>query len=957
MIRAAILFGVLLAAFVQAEDWAIHVPGGSKFADDLAKGHSLENLGEVIPESNIFHIRVPKHSRSKRDTASLKIIHDSLESHDQVEWLEHQNTPLKRVKRGPLPPLEPNRFLSPRQSQGPLCFVNTIGKGEAGPKRCVFPFQFKDKTYLKCTSDHSSNGAPWCATEVRPDGEVIPGQWGDCDEESFQCFNIKPESGPSRPSPPRQSLPQTLAGPRLPPGASFLKGRLPRPFPFQLGQDQGGFGRPQGQGGPPRGFPPQGRPRLPLSNDPRFGGPGGKLPPFFQGGFPNGGGAGRLPFRGPPPPGAQGTVNFYENEIDQPSNLSALKTKLDDPAWPSMWFLNRGGESMDMNVEDAWEQGYSGKGVKVTILDDGIEVSHPDLKDNYDPKASIDFNDNDADPSPRYDPFNYNKHGTRCAGTVAASANNSQCGVGIAFNAKVGGIRILDGPIVDMLEAKALSYNRDYIDIYSASWGPDDNGETVDGPGKLAKKAIEEGIAKGRSGKGSIFVWASGNGGKHADSCNCDGYTTSIYTLSVSSASENGLIPWYSESCSSSLATTYSSGSKTERKVVTTDLRGGCTNKHTGTSASSPMAAAIVALTLEANPNLTWRDVQHVTVRSARPEGNLKGGNWRTNGVGRMYSHAFGFGLMDAGAMTRLAKDWTTVPEQFKCTTAPGALAEPLEILPDTEQRIVLNAQACQGIKFIEQIHLHIDLKSLARRGQLSVMLISPMGTESVLLAPRPKDRIRSGLDLFSKWPMMSVHFWGESVLDTDTSSSDWTLLIRNTGDRESTLNDFQISFYGTETDPQPENTQGSQSEDAATTASIPRIDIQDEATTAGGEGEQMEPEITTFRPQVQVPVEVGAPIGDSNVPEDVELIDMTNKPLKLQNQNQDIEDEEKYKEGEENEQEFEGDNDENEEGGEEDSLATPKSSARKARVQEIHPDSYIDFSSPAWQGAEIPTN
>ena len=189
---------------------------------------------------------------------------------------------------------------------------------------------------------------------------------------------------------------------------------------------------------------------------------------------------------------------------------------------------------------------------------------------------------------------------------------------------------------MDILEARALSFNRQHVDIYSASWGPDDNGRTVDGPGRMARHAIRDGIAKGRDGKGSIFVWASGNGGKFLDNCNCDGYTTSIYTLSVSSTSENGLIPWYSESCSSSLATTYSSGSKKlrERKVVTTDLRGKCTDQHTGTSASSPMAAAIVALALEANPELNWRDVQHITVRAARPEGNLKTKDWAENGVG-----------------------------------------------------------------------------------------------------------------------------------------------------------------------------------------------------------------------------------------------------------------------------------------------------------------------------------
>lgn len=72
---------------------------------------------------------------------------------------------------------------------------------------------------------------------------------------------------------------------------------------------------------------------------------------------------------------------------------------------------------------------------------------------------------------------------------------------------------------------------------------------------------------QGRNGRGSIFVWASGNGGRDHDNCNCDGYTNSIWTLSISSATENGLVPWYSEACSSTLATTYSSGGTGEKQV------------------------------------------------------------------------------------------------------------------------------------------------------------------------------------------------------------------------------------------------------------------------------------------------------------------------------------------------------------------------------------------------------
>lgn len=72
---------------------------------------------------------------------------------------------------------------------------------------------------------------------------------------------------------------------------------------------------------------------------------------------------------------------------------------------------------------------------------------------------------------------------------------------------------------------------------------------------------------QGRNGKGSIFVWASGNGGREQDNCNCDGYTNSIWTLSISSATERGEVPWYSEMCSSTLAATYSSGAINEKQV------------------------------------------------------------------------------------------------------------------------------------------------------------------------------------------------------------------------------------------------------------------------------------------------------------------------------------------------------------------------------------------------------
>ena len=59
-----------------------------------------------------------------------------------------------------------------------------------------------------------------------------------------------------------------------------------------------------------------------------------------------------------------------------------------------------------MNITAAWEMGYSGKGVVVSILDDGIEMKHPDLAQNYDKDASWDVNSDDDDPTPHYNSRN-----------------------------------------------------------------------------------------------------------------------------------------------------------------------------------------------------------------------------------------------------------------------------------------------------------------------------------------------------------------------------------------------------------------------------------------------------------------------------------------------------------------------------------------------------------------------
>uniref|UniRef100_A0A8C7DV00 Proprotein convertase subtilisin/kexin type 5a n=1 Tax=Oncorhynchus kisutch TaxID=8019 RepID=A0A8C7DV00_ONCKI len=452
-----------------------------------------------------------------------------------------------------------------------------------------------------------------------------------------------------------------------------------------------------------------------------------------------------------------------------------------------------------MNIEGAWRRGHTGKGVVVSILDDGIEREHPDLRPNFDPFASYDFNGNDDDPTPRYDSSNDNSHGTKCAGMVAAAANNSQCTVGISFNARIGGIRMLDGDVTDIVEAQSLSFRQQHIDIYSASWGPEDDGRTVEGPGPLARLALDNGIRTGRKGRGSIFVWASGNGGRSRDHCSCDGYTNSIYTISISSTTHSGARPDYLEPCPSTLASTYSSFS-TDRQGVTLDLKQGCSKEHSGTSVSAPMAAGVIALALEANPLLTWRDVQHIIVRTSQAS-HLTSPDWHTNGAGYQVSHLYGFGLLDAESMVKEAERWRLVPSQHVCKEAPTQ--ESRTIPPGLVLRSVYESTGCshhplQHIVYLEHVVIRVTITH-SHRGDLSVTLTSPAGTKSQLLANRPLDHSTEG---FQSWEFMTTHCWGEKA------SGEWSLEVLDTPSQQrdnsetGELREWSLVLYGTSEQP-----------------------------------------------------------------------------------------------------------------------------------------------------------
>ncbi|VDM59324.1 unnamed protein product [Angiostrongylus costaricensis] len=355
-----------------------------------------------------------------------------------------------------------------------------------------------------------------------------------------------------------------------------------------------------------------------------------------------------------------------------------------------------------MSIAETWAQGLSGKGVTIAVLDDGIESTHDDLRGTFDPTVSYDFISRRADVTPNM----IETHGTRCAGIISMTANNSRCGVGIAYNSRMGGLVVLkkDQYLNDAIEGDALAYKINDIDIYSVSWGPADDGRTAELPGPLAQKALENGVMH----------------------------------IVIGVATSSGLSPWYAEECSAIIA----SISESSSGMVTTDVDNKCASI-SGSSAAASFAAAILALALEANPSLTQRDVQHLIVHTSdssqlmavSPE------HWIINGAGRSFSRRFGFGVLNPLRLTTSATQWKSVPVLTRCSRklhiVNGTFTASAPLLVD------LPFNGCSGtsgeVNWIERLQLDVSLAH-PRRGLISLLLSSPfdffdqLGTYQVTL-------------------------------------------------------------------------------------------------------------------------------------------------------------------------------------------------------------------------------
>jgi subtilisin-like proprotein convertase family protein/subtilisin family serine protease len=467
---------------------------------------------------------------------------------------------------------------------------------------------------------------------------------------------------------------------------------------------------------------------------------------------------------------------------------------LNDPLLNNEWHLNG---MMGANVLNAWGPSSDGSGVTIAIVDDGLQHSHPDLNPNYSSPDSFDFNGGDADPEPPS--YFLDDHGTACAGVAAAFGNNGIGVAGVAYHAKLAGLRLISAPVTDQEEADAFEFNKQSIHIKSNSWGPSDRLLSVEGPGPMAAAALEDSVKLGRNGLGTIFVFACGNGGEFGDYANFDGYVSRRETIAVGAVTDAGVKASYSEEGTCLLVTAPSSGGNLA--ITTTDRVGddgfnfdgfldlpdlNYTEVFGGTSSACPLVAGVIALMIHRNPLLGWRDVQEILIRTAKKT-DPNDPDWITNGAkpnGLNFNHKYGAGLVDAAAAVQIAGSWTNLGENIKTEVFLDGLATPI---PDGKPAGVEFTMHVESDHFrVEHVLLTTSIRH-ARRGQLEITLTSPDGTESRLARLRRKDKGSN-----YEWTFSSVRHWGEMA------KGDWKVRIADrVKGKTGTVQSLRLTLWG----------------------------------------------------------------------------------------------------------------------------------------------------------------
>jgi subtilisin family serine protease len=455
-----------------------------------------------------------------------------------------------------------------------------------------------------------------------------------------------------------------------------------------------------------------------------------------------------------------------------------------------------------------WDD-YTGAGIHVGIIDDGIDYNHSDLNDNYDASRHAVVG---GQPVDGRHPTNGDAHGTSVAGIIAAERNGVGT-VGIAYDAGITMMAAISGSPALTIEAAFGNYAQ--FDVINNSWGytsPWYDSE-FNGAQAEANALLQEMVELGRDGLGTIFVKSAGNGRDGNDNANFSFTNSHFGSVTVAAVLRDGTVSYYSTEGANLLVSAF--GGPVPGDIVTTDRRGGkgydnsdYTDSFNGTSAAGPMVAGICALILEANPELGYRDVMQILAATARHTGTAIGDaptgdenyNWEINGAtnwnggGMHFSEDYGFGLVDALAAVRLAETWSqqnTAANLTELGDISNDFTGPVDIVDNGS--VSVNFTVAAGVT-VEQVAISLGMTH-SYTGDLRITLTSPDGTVSELLHNNGGSTNipnNGGLDI----SLSSNMFRGED------SGGVWTLTISDTGnDDQGSLSRVEFSVKGQTSD------------------------------------------------------------------------------------------------------------------------------------------------------------
>ncbi len=368
---------------------------------------------------------------------------------------------------------------------------------------------------------------------------------------------------------------------------------------------------------------------------------------------------------------------YNDNSVKTIEPVFEMQLKLQNPLRPWEWNIRNNGNvaggviGADMRVEKAWCNS-TGIGINVAVIDDGVDLTHPDLQANLLPGFDATGNNSGGAPVAS------NGHGTNCAGIIA-SVNNAIGTIGVAFNSRIIPIRMgIVDPITGgfntnttwQVDCFAEAVNRG-ADVISCSWGGGSPTAQLDA-------AITAAVNNGRNGRGCVVLFSTGNRntavGYPATNTNviAVGASTPCDTRKRSSSDPLQVNPGVNtdaEGTSCDGEGWWGSNFGTGLDVLapgvwisTTDNVGaggfnlfGDYNDHfNGTSAACPNTAAVVALILAANPNLTGIQARNILEQTCF---KIPNGNFQINVAGQpngTWSNQAGYGRVDADRAVRM---------------------------------------------------------------------------------------------------------------------------------------------------------------------------------------------------------------------------------------------------------------------------------------------------------------